>query len=418
MTAIADKKPECQELKKHVGLIHSSNKLSLIERKVANALLFSAYHELKTQEEHSINIRDLSELIGFSSNNIEVLKKALRSLMSTVLEWNIIEEQGQERGSVWGASTMLAGVEIKGSHCSYSYSPQMRRLCHYPEMYGRLNMKIMSSFKSSYALALYENCIRYQRLPHTPWLDLSTYRKLMGIPPEKYLAFKDLNKRVTKVAVKEVNNRSPISIEPEFKTKGRAVEAIRFRISKNKAEPEGLASDESLSCLLRKNHGFSDEQAKAVLKTHGEDYIKEKMDIVEATPAYKEGKISYPSLYLQKAIDANYQSAEENRVKKSSSDLSFADDVKKKEVVNDKYRKYAIPEILREFESLPPREKSKIHKDFEAYISKTVWKASYIAKGLDDILVQDHFVIYLRKSFPHIIRKIVSLEEFCAREGF
>ena len=42
-------KKKALELKKHVAVIHSSNKLTLLQRKIANALLFNAYEELLTR---------------------------------------------------------------------------------------------------------------------------------------------------------------------------------------------------------------------------------------------------------------------------------------------------------------------------------------------------------------------------------
>ena len=38
-----------QVVKKHVATIHCSNKLSLLERKISNALLFHAFSNLKLQ---------------------------------------------------------------------------------------------------------------------------------------------------------------------------------------------------------------------------------------------------------------------------------------------------------------------------------------------------------------------------------
>ena len=89
---ISSNKKESLELKKHVGLIHSVNKLSLLERKIANALLFNAYEMLLTKTEHQIHISDLANLIGYDSNDHKVLKKSLMSLISTVMEWNILDK--------------------------------------------------------------------------------------------------------------------------------------------------------------------------------------------------------------------------------------------------------------------------------------------------------------------------------------
>ena len=237
MRPIALAQNQSLELKKHVGLIHSTNKLSLLERKIANALLYNAYASLLTQNEHCIHIHSLCILIGYNSKDYKTIKQSLLSLISTVLEWNLVDKGKTEEEGVWMASAMLADAKIEGPICTYSYSNRMRELCYYPEFYGRLNMRVLAMFKSTYGLALYENCIRYQNITQTPWFDLLTYRKLMGVENRKYEIFRDLNKRVTKPSVKEVNDHSSICVEPEFKKQGRSVVAIRFLITKQTEKP-------------------------------------------------------------------------------------------------------------------------------------------------------------------------------------
>ena len=53
VTDVGLEKPEGKrELKKHAATIHCSNSLSLLQRKVSNALLYHAYKEMMTKEEH------------------------------------------------------------------------------------------------------------------------------------------------------------------------------------------------------------------------------------------------------------------------------------------------------------------------------------------------------------------------------
>ena len=82
------------EIVKHIAAIHISNSISLLERKVSNVLLRHAWERLETSEIHTINIGDLADAVGFDSNDTEILKDALRSLVGTTIEWNIL---GQDK---------------------------------------------------------------------------------------------------------------------------------------------------------------------------------------------------------------------------------------------------------------------------------------------------------------------------------
>src|SRR3990167_10976647 len=79
-------------LKKHVGLIHCENKLSLMQRKICNILLFNALDHINDKEIHELSLRKLCSLIGFNSNDIQLIKQSIKSLISIVMEWNLLED--------------------------------------------------------------------------------------------------------------------------------------------------------------------------------------------------------------------------------------------------------------------------------------------------------------------------------------
>ena len=153
------------ELKKHIGAIYVAGDLTLLQRKIANILLFNAYDKLLTQETHEIRLKDLANIAGYNSNDIELLKNAFRKLASTGLEWNILDE-GKER---WGTASFISDAEIiKGRGiCQYSYSPKLRKKLFNPEIYARINLSIQRNFLSTYSLVLYETSIRFRSVSST-----------------------------------------------------------------------------------------------------------------------------------------------------------------------------------------------------------------------------------------------------------
>src|SRR5689334_18125166 len=94
------------ELKKHVNAIHSSSAMTLVQRKITNALLYNAYDNLLKKDEHQISIKKLCELIGYDSNDHKLLKKALKDLLAIVIEWNVIRESSTNSTEVWNASSI------------------------------------------------------------------------------------------------------------------------------------------------------------------------------------------------------------------------------------------------------------------------------------------------------------------------
>ena len=422
ITALAQNKS--LDLKKHVGLIHSTNKLPLLERKISNALLYNAYENLLTQDEHSVHIPSLCALIGYNSKDYKTIRLSLVSLISTVLEWNLLDKNKTDEKGIWMASAILADAKIEGPICTYSYSNRMRELCHYPEFYGRLNMRVLSMFKSTYGLALYENCIRYQNITQTPWFDLPIYRKLMGVEDERYAAFKDLSKRVIKPAVKEVNDHSHIRVDPEYKKHGRSVVAIRFLINK-KAEKTASHQekrnelDKTVVDRLKVDYGFSAQGTEKLIAQYSDDYILDKIKIIESSVSYQEGKIKNLAKYLEKALLEDYQppkTSKENLELLQVKHTQDSETRKLRERNMQKYRAYQTKELPNIFESLLGKEKTIITKGFDEYINTTLYSSVYAKDGLNNPLVRDRFSDYIRLNHPKLLASILSYEDFCVRD--
>jgi plasmid replication initiation protein len=307
-------KKEKRELKKHAATIHCSNTLSLLQRKVSNALLYHAYKELMQKDEHEITVKQLCRLIGYQGNNHAAIKEALKGLISTVIEWNLIDEQtGHEN---WTASSIIASVSLEGPLCYYAYSPRMKQLLHTPSMFGKIDLVIQSKFRSSYGLALYENCIRYRGLPNTKWLDMDLFKKLMGVPAGKYDVFRDFKRRVLDKAIDEVNMYSDLIISSEFVKEGRKVAKIRFTLKErakktrlgNKLITQKKAEEgDDLNRILVDQFGLSQEQIEPLLTEYDSQFVRDKIAMIQASKPFQEGRIQNVPGYLLSAIKNNYQ---------------------------------------------------------------------------------------------------------------
>ena len=409
------------ELKKHVGAIHSTNRLTLLQRKIANALIYNAYNALLDVDEHQIHIGTLCELINYDSKDSKKIKKALVALISTVVEWNLIDKNNQTAEGVWNASAIIADASIDGPVCTYSYSKKMRQLLYHPDVYGRLNMQVQARFKSSYGLALYENCIRYQNINQTPWFDLPTFRKLMGVEDGRYLIFRDFKRRVLDNAVSEVNQHAPIYIVAKLKKMGRQVSAVQFLIQKSEVSllPEGegsKASNRLLCDRLREDYGLSKRQVELILAKHREAYILEKIRIVESSSTFKNGKIGNLAKYLETALEQDFQPAKTSIEVVKQQHQDKMDDFQQKRMKEERlrlYRAYQDKKILEVYHSLPEKQRERIEKEFSEYIKNNVFYTIFQKEGLSNILVADRLCNFVRSCHKDLLGNIVSFEDFC-----
>lgn len=290
-------------VKKNVGAVHVSGKLTLLQRKLVNALLLNAYDTLVSQTTHRIDARVLCELVGFNSNDMDTLKASLRGLAETVAEWNLLDDNGEEEE--WAVSSLLSYARLRAGVCDYAYSPALAEKLHDPKVFALINVRIMRNFASGHGLALYENCVRFRRTRSTGWWPIEVFRSLMGVDDSPYYqSFKNLNAKIIKPAVREVNKVSDITVTPEFRKQGRVISHIRFLMAENPQgtmldidDGEGLRSGPVFARL--RAIGVSDKLARHWIAEHSEERVAAKLDYLAGQTG-----VRHPVGYLRAVLEA------------------------------------------------------------------------------------------------------------------
>ena len=123
MTQDTSKRP--QQLRKHIGAVHTTAPLTLLQRKSFSVLIFAAYPELLTKRVHEIPVSLLCDLIGFNSHDTGLLEEALTQLAKTAINW----EDGDGQRRKWSVTTFLSFASIERGVCRYEFSPPAPRSC-------------------------------------------------------------------------------------------------------------------------------------------------------------------------------------------------------------------------------------------------------------------------------------------------
>jgi len=330
-----------QEVIKHSAAIQIENNMTLLQRRAWNALLYNAYNELNTKEEHQITLQYLAQLVGYDSHDMEYLKEASIAMLRCIVQYNVLGKDGSlER---WGATALLAQADIqkKKGLFIYAYSPELRRRLHNPEMYARLDLDLQKQFDSKYALALWELCTDYlgsgREYGETPFIPLETFRKLMGIADGMYPVFMRLNEKVIKPAIVEVNRVSDFRVTMDSQRQGRKVTALKFKMRRVAMLPEpqseqrtlfpdleempvivkelkdaGLSTQDALE-IWQQGFFFVDEDVRPadpgeVVEAAFVQYVREKIHLLKRRQA--SGKVENSTGFLLQAIRQNYANPE------------------------------------------------------------------------------------------------------------
>lgn len=227
-------------LNKHSLAVHSSAELSLLERKITNALLFNAFNNSETAEEYRIRVSNLLNLIGIKTRNYTQIYLAIRNIATTLIEWGILKTDSF-KGDLTGI-TFLEMYRVCNGLITYRLPKELKNLLYNPNQYAKIRMSSVAAMTSSYGVALYENCASYSGWGDTGWININHFRKLMGVA-EKYPIYRDFKRRVVQSAVSDVNKNSEFSLELLEKKEGRNTAKIKFLIHAKKKVEEPISKE-------------------------------------------------------------------------------------------------------------------------------------------------------------------------------
>lgn len=424
-------------LKKHVGLIHCENKLTLIQRKICNILLFNALDKINDQEIHEISLRQLCSLVGYNSNDSKLIKESIKSLISVVMEWNLLEDTKfineddyPDDAITWNASSLLAGASIRAGLIRYSYSPQIKSVLLSLDIYGRINLFVQAKFNSTYSLVLYENCVRFKNIKQTSWFPIELFRSLMGVSGDKYPSFKEFKRNVINVGVKEVNQKSDIYIEPQFKKSGRTITAIQFIINENEnympsfrklrassQEEAKINQQSSLIEVLTTQYQLSDKQARDIITSYEQQYVMEKINLMKAKK-----NIEHKGAYLIAALKNNYTVDQKETLQKQSrvEQISYLREPKEASEIRslkNRYLTYKFNTYCKFIQKQTQIVQTDIHHQFEEFLrsNKEVYQL-YKKKNLTSPLVRVSFTHFIDEHYSQVLGKTLSFDDYMTSE--
>lgn len=383
-----------ERLKKSVGAIHSSGKLTLVERKLANVLMYSAYDTLLTKRTHTIPVPIMCAMLGWdASNRIDYLKKALSALQETRLEFNL-REDGHE---VWESMTMLSYAHIKNGICTYRYDEALAERLFDPTMFAMISLQVQRRIDSAYALNLYENCIRYKdtNTGSTGRWTLEFFREIVGATASYCDDFRLLNRKVIKPAIEKINEVSDIVVEVEYEKQVRTVVALKFRV-RDKTEEEkqamqtalpGLSFTESVDVFVElrgteafkalKKHGVAERLAFVWIREKGEQAVLDMVAYTEERDA-KNLINTNTRAYMQSLVKAGAEFGQSDYDKEKSEVIEVTAKVAQTEA-----QKSRLSELEKEYRKHLWQMKIKALTTEERHANAMAWLQTEKGRGQD-----------------------------------
>lgn len=223
-----------------LAIVPQSTRITYLARKTYNVLLHEAQAQGIEREVYRAPLDEIVKGIDFDSNDTALVKKHLRGMVTTAVEW---QSPTLGEGQAWNVCGMLAHAKLSKERgqvwVEWSYAPNLKHELLEPSVFARLRLEILTQLRSHPAVALYEICSRYKDVGRTSRNAWRWWHPVLtGQPPDparlEKLDYRFFKRDTLKPAIAEVSTITDLEIELLEHKRGRFIDEIQFGIQKKR----------------------------------------------------------------------------------------------------------------------------------------------------------------------------------------
>lgn len=287
---MADPAPPLRKAVNTLAIVPKSTRITVLGRKTYNVLLHHAQEQGLEKGVYRAPLEAVISGLDYDSHDHALVKKHLRAMVSTTVEW---QSPTTGEGSSWHVSGLLAHAALSKTGgqvwVEWSYAVNLKQELLEPTVFARLRLEIVTQLRSHAGVALYEICTRYKDIGLTArqawrWW----YPVLTGNPESERTAkveYRIFKRDTLKLAIAEVNAITDIEVELVEHKLGRAIDEIQFRIQpkrqaalalKQPAQPVDMAL-----MAWAQRLSVPDEAAEALALQHGDAALRSGLESLD-----------------------------------------------------------------------------------------------------------------------------------------
>lgn len=298
-----------------LAIVPQSHKITVLGRKAYNVMLSIAQNQGIEKESYRAALSEIVSGIDYGSNDTDLIKKHLRAMASTVVEWH---SPTTGEGASWTVCTLISHANLtkKGGQVwvDWAYAQPLKQELLEPSVFAKLSLGILSQMHTHAGIALYEICSRYKAIGRTSrqewrwWLPVLT-----GHPNSEKLAkteYRFFKRDSIKTAIAEVNAITDIEVELVEYKNGKNIGDLQFLVKQKAQVPLPLKTPPKPVDLaiirFAVELGISDEKAEDLLAHFGDDAMRDALKSLQGrvTTSFPE-PVRDPYRYLKAMLSGD-----------------------------------------------------------------------------------------------------------------
>lgn len=303
-------------------LVHIRHSITLVQYKLWILMLRAFRQRVEEEGDAALNedmcyvsMKTLAQYIGYEPKT-SLVRQDLEAIRKEPIIFNLLSKDGKESQigqgfiSMWHVTSARVGVVLPPV-----IRHAVRNMDSRASIFHNLNWAVFNSMGGKYEAIIYKLCKDYVGVGRTPYMDLATFRKYVGLQETEYPDFKQLSQWVISRPMKRVNANPMTDIEVgcEYRKQGRRVVGLQFMVTPKLQSVMDFGDDPAFRFA---RVAVSLSQQQKYLKDHGAESVE--MSIKRANEYGQEQEkagreVNYGALY-RRAIEEEWGREHQSRL--------------------------------------------------------------------------------------------------------
>ena len=267
------------------ALMNASYNLDLVEQRLILLAIIEARESgkgINANDPLTVRAESYINQFGVAKHTAyQALKDACKDLFARQFSY----QESRRKGTITITSRWVSQVGYMNNEATVElvFAPAVVPLItRLEEQFTKYDIEQISGLSSAYAVRLYELLICWRSTGQTPVIELTEFRKRIGVLDTEYKLMAQLKERVLKLAIQQINEHTDITVKHEQHKAGRTITGFSFTFTQKKqpkdvtpkpkkadAKPKAAKQEEQLDWMtadiLDRFIGLSMAQQQSVL---------------------------------------------------------------------------------------------------------------------------------------------------------
>jgi plasmid replication initiation protein len=249
------------------SLVFANYNMTALEQKIFLIMLSTIKKDDTNLLKTTFRVRDIAGLLGIAP---EPLYRDLPKMCKVIIKKDV--EIKQPNGD-WEIFSIISGAKYKSRQglLTLTLNPQAEPyLLQLKDLFTSFKLRNALTLEGKYAIRLYQLSKSSLYLKGFT-IELEDLKKKLKLEQKSYSRFTNINTKILKPAIKEINSKTDIIVDMEFIKSGRNVVAIKFNVKKSdKNNYQKVVYTKPLSKSSLKNGGFNNFEPRPLEERYEE----------------------------------------------------------------------------------------------------------------------------------------------------